>query len=268
MAARAIWKANLKVGSESLPVKLYSAVQDQTVHFHILESKTQTRVKQHMVNPETESEEPKDTLKKGYEVDRGQFVLLEDGDLTSIEPPASRDIDVEAFIPAGKISHQWYDRPYYLGPDGDSDSYFALAEALTARKREGFATWVMRKKSYIGSLQAADGYLVLATLRHSDEVLSARDLPQPSGRALDPREIKMAQQLIEVLEGDFRPEEFRDEYRDRVMNYIESKAKGKKPKLVKISERRPSEASLTDVLAASLKAVNKASTKDKGKRVA
>ena len=254
MAARAIWKAVLNVGGAAVPVKMYSAVQDRAVHFNILESKTKTRVKQHMINPVSGKESPKEEIQKGYEIDRGRFVILDDADLEAVAPAPSRDIDVAEFVPAGQITHQWYERPYYLGPDGNDEAYFALADALDNRKREGFARWVMRGKHYIGALRPSEGYLMLITLRHSDEVLSARDLPQPGGRALDEREIKMAQQLIAALEDDFRPQDFHDEYRERVLNYIEQKAKGQKPKLVAITQKKPAEESLTDVLAASLQA--------------
>jgi DNA end-binding protein Ku len=160
--------------------------------------------------------------------------------------------------------HQWYERPYYLGPDGeDDDSYFALAEALHRRNSQGLAHWVMRGKQYVGALRERDGYLLLIRLRYVEEVLSARDLPAPGGRAPDPREIKMAEQLVSVLEDEFRPEDFRDEYRDRVMNYIEQKAKGQKPKLATMPSK-PKPKSLTDMLEASLNAAKRG----KGDRVA
>lgn len=263
MAARAIWKAVLNAGPATVPVKMYSAVEDRAVHFNLLDAASETRVKQHMVNPETGKEVAKEEIRKGYEVDRGRFVILDPEDLQSVEPEPSRDITIVSFVPPEKITHQWYERPYYLGPDGDDQAYFALAEALEKQNREGFAKWVMRKKHYTGALRAADGYLMLITLRRADEVLSARDLPRPGGRAPDAREIKMAEQLIEVLADDFRPEDFRDEYRDRVLHYIEQKAKGQKPRLVSITEKKPA-ASLTDVLEASLKAAKQ----HKGKRVA
>jgi DNA end-binding protein Ku len=263
MAARAIWKAVLNVGPATVPVKLYSAVEDRAVHFNLLDAASETRVKQHMVDPETGAEVPKEEIRKGYQFAPGSFVILDPEDLQAVEPEASRDISVVSFVPPEVITHQWYERPYYLGPDGDDAAYFALAEALEKRNREGFAKWVMRKKHYTGALRAADGYLMLITLRKADEVLSAHDLPQPGGRAPDPREIKMAEQLIQVLEDEFRPEDFSDEYRERVLNYIEQKAKGQKPKLVSIKEKKPA-ASLTGVLEASLKAAKQ----QKGKRVA
>jgi DNA end-binding protein Ku len=264
MAARAIWKGVLHIGTADIPVKLYSAVEDQTVHFHLLEARTQSRVKQHMVDPDSGDEVAKEEIRKGFEVDENTFVILSDDELNKVQPEESRDIEIRHFVAPDRIVHQWYERPYYLGPDGEnSKDYFALAAALEAQDREGIAHWVMRGKRYIGALRAREGYLLLIKLRYADEVLSARDLPAPGGRAPDDREIAMAEQLISALEGEFRPEEYRDEYRDRVLQYIESKAKGKKPKLAAMPAPKKT-ASLVDVLAASLDTAKRG----KGKRVA
>ena len=139
MAARAIWKGELKVGTAKVPVKLYSAVVDRTVHFHILD-KHKMRVKQHMVTPDSGDEVATAEIQKGYEIEPGRFVVVTDEELAKLEPKASRDIQVTEFVPTEAISQQWYERPYYLGPDGDEKSYFALAEALNNRDREGVAT--------------------------------------------------------------------------------------------------------------------------------
>jgi DNA end-binding protein Ku len=254
MAARAIWTGTLAVDSRQIPVKLYPAVQDKGVHFHLLEKKTLTRVKQHMVNPETGKEVPPDSIKKGYEIHPGRFVVVEPEEVQKLEPEESHEIRISRFLPPEAIAHQFYERPYYLAPgDKDAAAYFAFAEALANKEREGLAHWVMRKKQYNGALRARDGYLVLITLRHAEEVVTARDLPSLTGRAIDAREIKMAEQLVSVLAGDFTPEEFHDEYRDRVMKLIEEKAKGHKPKLHTIPKKKPAEKSLVDMLAASLK---------------
>src|SRR5215831_15289686 len=192
MAARAIWSGTVKIGSSGLPVKLYSAVEDQSIHFHILDAQTKSRVKQHMVNPETGEEVAREDIRKGYEVERGTFVLLEDEELENLEPKPSKDIEITRFVPAGHISHLWYDRPYYLGPDGDSEDYFAFAQALKNEDKEAVARWVMRGKSYVGALRANGDYLVLITLHHADEVMSDRDLPAPHTRGLSEKESKMA----------------------------------------------------------------------------
>src|SRR5690349_1827166 len=153
MAARAIWAGALKIGSTSLPVKLYSAVQDQSIHFHILDSRTKSRVKQHMVNPDTGKEVESEDIQKGYEVERGTFVLIDDQELSKLEPKASRDIEIARFVPSGRVSHLWYDRPYYRGADGDAANYFAFVQARQSEDKEGIARWVMRKNAYVGALR-------------------------------------------------------------------------------------------------------------------
>jgi DNA end-binding protein Ku len=256
MAARAIWKGELKLGSSTIPVKLYSAVTDRSTHFNILEDRTQSRVKQHMVNPETNEEVPSDEIQKGYEIEPGTFVILTEEDLEKLQPEPSREIEITRFVPPEHVSSQWYDRPYYVGPDGDQNNYFALVDALANKGKEGIARWVMRGKEYAGALRSQDDYLMLVTLRHPEEVISAMDLPKPSGRALDKKEIAMAKQLIELLEGEFDPAEFRNEYRERVLEFIEQKAKGKRPRLHAVPSKRPS-SSLDKVLSKSIATLKK-----------
>lgn len=254
MAARAIWSGTLKLGPASLPVKLYSAVQDRSIRFHIIEEKTKSRVKQHMVNPETGEPVGSADIQKGYEIEPGTFVLVSRDELASLEPKPSRDIDIVRFAPTGGISHIWYDRPYYVGPDGAASDYFALVEALRSANREGLARWVMRKKAYTGALTVNGDYLVLVTLKHAAEVLSDRDLPAPRARSLSAKELKMAEELVRVLEGEFNPADFRDEYRDRVMKLIEAKAQGKRPALHAPRQKKATR-SLADDLARSLESL-------------
>lgn len=256
MAARAIWKGKLKLGRTDLPVNLYSAVVDKTVHFHILNERSETRVKQHMVDPLSNKEVSNDEIQKGYQIEPGVFVILSEEELEQAQPKPSRDIELLRFVPPQNISSLWYDRPYYLGPDGDQTAYFALVEALANKEKEGIARWVMRGKEYVGALRAQDDYLMLVTLRHADEVVSAEDLPAPEGRDLDKKEIAMARQLVELLEGEFSPNEFRDEYRERVMEFIEKKAKGKKPRLHAVKSRKATPA-LTTALSKSIATLKK-----------
>jgi DNA end-binding protein Ku len=209
-----------------------------------------------MVNSETGKEVPSDEIQKGYEVEPGTFVMLSEEELEELKPEASRQIEVTRFVPAEHFDSQLYDRPYYLAPDGDEKAYFALAEAMTNQGREGFARWVMRAKPYIGALRAQDEYLTLVTLRHPEEVVAAEDLPAPGGRALDKKELNMAKQLVALLESRFDPSEFRDEYRERLMKFIETKAKGKAPKLKAVrGKRAPSD--LDKALSRSIESLKK-----------
>jgi len=261
MTARAIWKGELAIASTRVPVKLYAALKDQTVRFHILEGRSKTRVKQHMINPESGDEVAREEIQKGFEVEPGTFVILNEKELESLEPKANREIEIKHFVPPQTIAPEFYDRPYYLGPDGDVTAYFALAEALRNENKEGVARWVMRKQTYSGALRAEGDYLFLFTLRSPEEVLSAKELPRPAGRAPDKKELSMAKQLVEMLKGEFDPKDYQNEYRQRVMEFVEKKAKGRAPKLRLVKNKRQP-ASLEKILSKSIESLKK------GKRAA
>jgi DNA end-binding protein Ku len=253
MAARAIWKASIRFGAADVPVKLYSAVQDRAVHFRLLDAKALEPVQQQMVDPETDAVVEPGEVRRAVELGEGRLVVLAEEDLAELEPEASREIEVVRFVPSGEITHAWYDRPYFLGPDGDDEGYFALAEALEREGREGVARWTMRKKEYVGALRGDGGYLVLITLRHAGEVVPASALPAPAGRELDAREVAMAKQLVAAMEDELDFTAFRDEYRERVLSLVEAKASGQVMKFPKAPKRRK-EADLAGVLEASLAA--------------
>jgi DNA end-binding protein Ku len=253
--ARAIWKGSIEVGDLAVPVKLYSAVQDRQIRFHLLHQPDGSRIRQRMINPETGDEVPVKAALKGYPVEPGVFVVLKPAELEKLEPKPSRSIEVARFIPAGAIDPQWYDRPYYLGPDGAAEAYFALATALRHERREAIVRWVMRKRRYAGSVRAEGDHMILFALRDPAEVVDAGKLELPQGRGMDARELALAEQLVAALAGEFDPEEFRDDYRERVLALIDAKAKGKAPKLKPPRAREPSSSPLRSVLAASLRHV-------------
>lgn len=256
--ARAMWKGDITIGRTKVPVKMYAAVQDQGVHFRLLHETDKQPLKQHMVNPETDEVVESKDVKKGYVDEGGIVVMLAEEELDELKPEPSRDIEITRFVPINSVSHGWYDRPYWLGPDsGGSGAYFALAQALEEEEREGIAKWVMRGKEYVGALVGEDGYLMLITLRHAGEVVESKELPRPAGRALDKKEVALAEQLVSALEGEWKPEEFEDEYRDRLMEFIEKKAKGRAPKVKKLRPKKETQKDLAEILAASLKGAEK-----------
>lgn len=257
MAARAIWKGRIRFGGVDVPVKLYSAVQDRAVHFRLLDAKQKAPVRQQMVEPDSGEVVPSEKVRRAYETEGGELVMLEEEELESLEPEPSRDIEITRFVPPTQITHQWYDRPYYLGPDGDEEAYFAMVEGLRGAGKEGVARWVMRKKEYVGSLRVEVDYLMLITLRHAGEVIPASSLRPPAGRDLEKREVEMAKQLVAAMEEDELDfAAYRDEYRDRVLELVEAKAAGKVVKFPKAPKRR-TEKSLADVLEKSLSAAQK-----------
>jgi DNA end-binding protein Ku len=265
MAARAMWKGVVKVGTESIPVKLYSAVQQQrSVHFRLLHKTDHAPVQQQLVSAESEDVIEFESVRKGFPLLRGRMVLLEKEELEALEPEESRDIEVTRFVNPSELDHRLYERPYYLGPDGNAKAYFAAVAALEKKKKEGIARWVMRDKEYVGALRAENGYLMLITLRHADEIIDSEALKPPGGKELQQREVKMAEQLIEALHGAFEPAKYHDEYRARVLDLVETKAAGRKPKVVAFRPKKQKDEQLADTLEASLKGMKTSKRKAHG----
>jgi len=257
MAARAMWKGSIKVGRTELPVKLFAAVQDHDVHFRLLHKTDKQPVEQRMINPDTGDEVDSSEVRRGF-VDEGPIVvMLDDEELEALEPEPSRDIEITRFVPMGALSHGWYERPYWLAPSENAAGYYALAAALESEGKQGIARWVMRKKRYVGALVAEKGYLMLITLRFAGEVVEVSDVGTPAGRDLDKKEMALAEQLISALQGEFDPAEWRDEYTDRVREFIKKKSKGHAPKVKKLRPKRETTKSLAEVLEASLKTAEK-----------
>ena len=238
MAARAIWKGVVRMGDVATPVKLYSAVEDRSVRFRLLERRTHAPVRQKMVNPVSGRVVPFEATRRGFVTDDDELVLLEPAELEALEPEASRDIDVVQFLPPETIDHRGYLRPYYLGPDGDLPRYTALAAALAKVGREGVAHWTMRAKAYVGALRLHRGYPVLVTLRSVEEVVPVERVERPAWKKLDDRQLDMARQLIGMLAAPFEPEAYRDAYRERVEELIEAKRDGERPKPPKPRKRK------------------------------
>jgi DNA end-binding protein Ku len=256
MAARAMWKGRIRFGGIDVPVKLYSALEGTGIGFRLLHDTDKRPVEQRMIDPETGDIVEYADIKRAFETEDGNLVILEDEELEELVPKESRDIEITRFVGEGAITHEWYDRPYYLGPDGNEAEYFALVTALQKKKKTGLARWVMRKKDYVGALRVEGDYLMLMTLLRSGEVVPADQLPSPAGRDLDKREIAMAKQLVAALEDELDMTAYRDEYSDRVMELIEAKQKGKVLSFPK-APRRKKETSLADMLEKSLTTTKK-----------
>lgn len=253
MAARAVWKGVVSFGDVELPVKLYSAVEDRKVHFRLLHAKDHHPVEQRMVHPGTGEVVPREGIRRGLEVERGVFVVLDPEELDELTPPPDRTIEITRFVDPAEINHQWYRRPYFLGPDGDDDGYFALAEAIGAREVEGVARWTMRKKRYLGALRVRGDHLMLIALRPAEEVVQLPTIEPAAGRRPGEREVALADQLVGTLAGPFDPAEWRDEYRDRVLAYVEKRARGERvalPKARRAARGGSLEAALSRSLAA------------------
>jgi DNA end-binding protein Ku len=251
-----MWKGTIAFKGVELPVKIYAALQSRDIHFRLLHDRDHAPVKQKLINPQTGKEVDRQSIRKGAPVAEGRYVLLDDEELASAEPKESREILIEHFVPLDAIDQGLFDRPYWVGPDGSAAKYLALVEALHSQKRQGLARWVMRKREYIGSLQAEEGRLVLVTLRQAAELVKAAELEPPAARKPAAKELHMATQLVEALQSSFDPHDYRDEHHERVMELIRRKSKGQKVASLRPQRKRqPSD--LTQALQKSLARVER-----------
>ncbi len=255
--ARAIWKAALRFGPVSVPVKLYPAVKDTRVHSHLIHDKDRQRLQQRMVCPEDDAVvEPRETV-KGYEIQEDQYVVVDPHELDMLEPRGSREIEVMEFVDAKHVDPRYLDRTYFLGPDTDEAMYVNLAESLHQTALAGMCRWVMRDKAYVGVLEQRDGLLSLITHRYADEVVPADALELERAESAK-KEIAIARNLVEEMTEEFHPEQYQDEYEAKLRHLIDEKAQGKEVKLPKPKRPTPTrEEDLVGVLQRSLESLRK-----------
>lgn len=272
--ARAIWKGELVIGKERLPVKLYSAAEDRTIHFHLLDEKHHKPVHQRIVRKAGGKEVERDEQFKALALDRDTAVLLRPEELKKIQPEASRDIEILRFVPRSVLAPQWFEKPYFLGPEKTARDYFGLAAELERQELVGIGRWIMRGKSYVGALTPVAGDLGIVTLRRSEQLVFVSDVEIPASKRPDPREIRMAEQLVEAISGEFDPGEWKDDYHQRVCKMIADKARGKVVHLPQPKAKRAS-ADLSEALKQSLAGLKRGRLqgggtkhKEKEKRVA
>ena len=228
---RAIWSGAISFGLVNIPVKLYSAVSKKTVRFHQIDAESGQRIRQQRVNPGSGEEVPYEQIVKGYEISPDRYVTITPEELESLEPQKTRTIDIEEFVDLEQIDPIYYDHPYYLVPDkGAGKAYKLLLDAMDEADKVAIARVVIRSKENLVALRSHQGAITMETMLFPDEVIqpdSIEELAAVDGDVkTTKRELDMAKQLIETLSADFDPSEYRDEYRERVLDLIERKAAG------------------------------------------
>ncbi|MFE8945290.1 Ku protein [Streptomyces sp. NPDC007856] len=241
--ARPIWTGVLTFGLVTLPVGLYTATEDHTVHFHQLQRGTADRIRNKRVNERTGKEVDTDKIVKGYEIDEGEYVVVEPEELEEIAPRRSKVIDLAGFVDLRQVEPVYFARTYYVGPRGKEyvKVYELRRAALDRADKAGIATLTMRGKEYLTALRAQPGVLVLHTLHWADEVRDPADvvpeLPQRRTKS-DSKELRTAQQLIDALTIDWDPTDYHDTYEERVKKLVAAKRKGEEV----VGEPEPPEA--------------------------
>ena len=257
MAARAMWRGVVTLGPISVPVKLHAAVKERRVSFNLLHDQDKARLRQRFYcSAEGVPVEREETV-KGYEVDDNRYVIVGQEELAALEPESDRVIDTSRFVETSLVDPRYYERPYYLSPDGQPRMYAALAAALSASGRIGICTWVMRNRAYLGALGVSGQTLHLMTLRYADEVIAAETLGLPDA-ALSDKELKTAHYLIEQLAEKWDAAQYHDEYTERLRDFLDRKGRGEVITFAKPPEPQATEpANLLSLLQASVEEAKK-----------
>jgi DNA end-binding protein Ku len=245
-----IWKGSISFGLVNIPIKLHSATEDRDIKLRSLHKECHTPIKYEKVCPVCEKEIDHSDIVKGYEVTKGKFVVLEEDELNQIkETNAEKTVEILDFIKIDEIDPIFYDRSYFVSPnDGGKKAYTLLRKALLTSGKVGIAKITMRSKEQLSVVRVYENTLVMETIHYPDEVRITNDVPNvPENDDVSEKELETATMLIEQLTSEFQPENYHDEYRERLSQLIESKQTGEK--VVTAKEKAPKE-NVTDLMAA------------------
>jgi DNA end-binding protein Ku len=236
---RSMWSGSISFGLVSVPVKLYPALVDRDIHFHLMSKDGTCRLRRRLVCPETGQEYEYKDVTKGYEVAPDEYVIVTDQELSNLKPEASRAIDIKNFVNIAEIDPIYYDRPYFLLPDEHgAKGYRLLVESMARSRKAAIAMFVMRGHEYLAAIRPMSDVLCLETMHFADEIVPPESMSPPRDVKVSAKELEVANRLIGALETEFDPQQYHETYRERVTEFIERKASGKKSVIQTASEPR------------------------------
>lgn len=254
MAARSIGSGTISFGLVSIPIRLYVATHSESLSFNMLHQPCGTRIKQQLYCPHCERVIERSETVKGFEFQKDRYVTFGDDELKAFEAEANRSIDIHEFVPLDKVDPIFFEDAHYLGPDkGAEKAYQLLAEAMRDTGKVALAQFVRYGKEHLVLIRPYNGTLVLHTMHYADEVRSAEDIKPGSEVKVRPNEIELARRLVEQLSTeDFKPEHYKDEYRDRVQAVVQKKVDGEEVTAAEPEQPRAQVIDLMEALKASL----------------
>jgi DNA end-binding protein Ku len=268
--AHAIWSGSINFGLVTIPVKVFTAVKSDDLSFNMLHAKDEGRIKYERVCSVDGKPVPWDEIVKGYEYEKGEYVILTDDDFKKVNPEATQSVDILEFVELDQINPMFFDKPYYLEPTKQGKhAYALLREALSTSKRVAIARVVIRTKEYIAAVKPLGDALVLELMHWADEIVDTGTLELPDSEKLPEAEMKMAKMLIDAMSVEaFEPEKFTNKYHDELLAMIDARVNGKELPEPKKAPARSKVVNLMDVLAKSLEESKKrragASSEDAG----
>lgn len=264
--ARPIWRGSLSFGLVAIPVQLHTAVRENRPKFRLLHAKDKSPIKYERICQRDGTAVAWEDLVKGYEYERGHYVVLTKEDFKSAALQKDRRVQVTDFVPGNAIDDRFFDQPYYLLPDkGGEHAYAIFREALKQTERVGIGKVVFRDRQHLVAVEALNDHLMLTMMRFAEEMVEAPEMPDVERVKIPPRELKLANDLIEALAADWKPAQYTDDYQQNLQKVIKSKLKGKP--VVLEGDERPMRAEVVD-LAERLKASLRAATSARRSSVA
>jgi DNA end-binding protein Ku len=266
--ARAMWKGSIAFGLVNIPIELYSAVRDHRPRFRLLHAKDESPVSYERVCQSEGKAVAWEDLVKGYEYEKGQFVVLRKDDFKTAALEKTKTIDILDFVDPQAIDERYFETPYYLQAGKGADrAYALLRDAIRKSGKVGIAKIILRETQHLAAVETIGDAIVLTMMRFADELADLADFKFPKAEGIRPGEMNMALQLIDSLSATWEPAKYTDEYQENLMRVIQAKLKGKKPKLQ--DRETPQQADVVDLMArlrASLEGKGGAGRKAAGKK--
>jgi DNA end-binding protein Ku len=251
---RAIWSGSISFGLVNVPVRMYSAIDERDVRFHLLHEKDDARIGYEKVCKKEDKPVPDDEIVRGYEVSEGEYVYVTDEDLEAAAGEKYRSIDIRDFVAVEEVDPIYFERTSYLGPaEGGEKPYALLVRAMEEAGLVGIATYVARDKQQLGCLRVRDGMIVLERMFFADEIRPTKGIVPRKG-SVPKEELRMALDLIERFRSDFEPERYEDTYRAALLGVIDRKRKGKDVHVEPETEQEEEPTDLLEALRASVEA--------------
>lgn len=227
---RAIWSGAISFGLVNIPVKLYSATQEHEISFDLLHKPDFSPIRYAKICKEEEKEVPYKDIVKGYEYEKGRYVVLTDADFASVNQKKSKLIEIQAFVYEIEIDAVYFEKPYFLEPEkGATKAYAILRESLKQSEKVGIATFILRNREHLAILKPYGDAIVLNMLRYESEVKSTKDLNLPEATKSMDKEVDIAVQLIDKLTTSFKPQHYKSTYVEDLKRLIDEKVHGKGP---------------------------------------
>jgi DNA end-binding protein Ku len=264
--ARAIWKGSISFGLVNIPIALYSGTRREELKFRLLRKSDLSPVNYKRVAEKDGKEVPWDEIVKGYEYEKGKYVVLKDEDFERVDLEATQTVDIQDFVDQEEIDPMFFYKPYYLEPQkGGDKAYALLRDALKDSNKVGIAKVVIKTRQYLAGVKPEDSALVLELMHFADELVDTEKLRVPKKTEVGKREINMAKSLIDSMSAKWNPEKYRDDYREALMEVIEEKVEAGGKEIEEKPKKAPKPTKVIDLVSVLQKSLEQTGTKKKSR---